>query len=43
MAENPNPNTICIRGKIGNKEFTVLVDGGSTHNFILREISVSTF
>lgn len=29
-----HPQTLCVDGKIKNKLITVLIDGGSTHNFI---------
>ncbi|KAG2689172.1 hypothetical protein I3760_09G128300 [Carya illinoinensis] len=29
-----NPKTMRIRGKIGNQSVTILIDSGSTHNFL---------
>ncbi|KAJ0089041.1 hypothetical protein Patl1_33287 [Pistacia atlantica] len=37
-----HPQTIRVLGKLKNKHVTVLIDGGSTHNFIDRAI-VSKF
>jgi len=34
MARTNHPQTLRMTGKIRNKEVTVLIDGGSTHNFI---------
>lgn len=34
MARTKHPQTIRILGKLKNKEVTILIDGGSTHNFI---------
>lgn len=32
--DNIDPRTLRIHGNIHSKELTILVDGGSTHNFI---------
>ena len=37
-----HPQTICVLGKLKNKNVTVLIDGGSTHNFIDKAL-VSRF
>ena len=29
-----HPQTMRITGKLGNKSVTILIDGGSTHNFL---------
>lgn len=42
MAGTKHPQTIRVSGKLKNKEVTVLIDGGSTHNFIDQSI-VSKF
>jgi hypothetical protein len=34
LAGTNHPQTFRVIGKVGNKEVTVLIDGGSTHNFI---------
>nr|TKS00522.1 hypothetical protein D5086_0000182490 [Populus alba] len=34
LARTNHPQTFRVIGKVGNKEVTVLIDGGSTHNFI---------
>ncbi|KAJ8751836.1 hypothetical protein K2173_026032 [Erythroxylum novogranatense] len=34
----PNPQTIRVKGKLKGKEVIVLIDGGSTHNFIEQGI-----
>ena len=34
MAGTTHPQTFRVIGKIGNKDITVLIDGGITHNFI---------
>ncbi|KAL5807034.1 hypothetical protein ACOSQ3_029918 [Xanthoceras sorbifolium] len=38
MAGTTHPQTLRVTGKIKNKEVTVLIDGGSTHNFMDQEI-----
>lgn len=30
----PNFHTMKVHGRVGNKEFSILMDGGSSHNFI---------
>lgn len=42
MARKKHPQTIRLLGKLKNKEVTILIDGGSTHNFIDQSI-VSKF
>lgn len=42
MAGTEHPQTIRVPGKLKNKEVIVLIDGGSTHNFIDQSI-VSKF
>lgn len=39
IAGTNHPQTIRLIGKMGNKEITVLVDGGSTHNFIDQSVA----
>ncbi|KAI9197976.1 hypothetical protein LWI28_007868 [Acer negundo] len=34
MAETTHPQTFHINGKVKNKDITILIDGGSTHNFV---------
>jgi hypothetical protein len=34
LAGTAHPQTFRVTGKVGNKELIVLIDGGSTHNFI---------
>ena len=34
LAGTTHPQTFQVIGKVGNKALTVLIDGGSTHNFI---------
>ena len=34
LAGTNHPQTFRVIGKVGNKDVTVLIDGGSTHNFI---------
>lgn len=33
-----SPKTIKIKGEIRGREIVVLIDGGATHNFILKEV-----
>lgn len=33
------PQTICLLGHIGNHPVNILVDGGSTHNFIQDRVA----
>ncbi|KAH9699581.1 hypothetical protein KPL71_024420 [Citrus sinensis] len=42
IAGTTHPQTIRVQGKLKNKDVTVLIDGGSTHNFIDQAI-VSKF
>ncbi|XP_011027642.1 PREDICTED: transposon Ty3-G Gag-Pol polyprotein [Populus euphratica] len=42
IAGTEHPQTIRVLGKLKNKDVTVLIDGGSTHNFIDQSI-VSQF
>ena len=42
IARTEHPQTIRVLGKLKNKDVTVLIDGGSTHNFIDQSI-VSQF
>ena len=42
IAGAEHPQTIHVLGRLGNKDVTVLIDGGSTHNFIDQAI-VSRF
>ncbi|KAH9779621.1 hypothetical protein KPL71_007762 [Citrus sinensis] len=42
MAGTEHPQNLRVSGKLKNKEVTVLIDGGSTHNFIDQSI-VSKF
>lgn len=34
IARTSHPQTIQVLGKLKNKELMILIDGGSTHNFI---------
>lgn len=34
MAEPRNPQSFCIKGEINKQQIQVLIDGGSTNNFI---------
>lgn len=38
ISRSSRPQTIRVLGKLGNKTVTVLIDGGSTHNFIDQAI-----
>lgn len=38
IAGTSHPQTIRVLGKLQNKDFMVLIDGGSTHNFIDQSI-----
>jgi hypothetical protein len=38
LAGTAHPQTFRVIGKVGNKELTVLIDGGSTHNFIDQSV-----
>jgi hypothetical protein len=38
LAGMTHPQTFRVIGKVGNKDLTVLIDGGSTHNFIDQAI-----
>lgn len=38
MAGTNHPQTIRLLGKIRNNPITVLIDGGSTHNFIDQQV-----
>nr|TKR98413.1 hypothetical protein D5086_0000203280 [Populus alba] len=42
ITRTEHPQTICVIQKLKNKDVTVLIDGGSTHNFIDQSI-VSQF
>ena len=42
MSGANHPQTICVISRLKNKEVTVLIDGGGTHNFIDQSI-VSNF
>lgn len=34
LAGQSNPRSLCLYGEVGNHKFQVLIDSGSTHNFI---------
>lgn len=42
IAGTEHPQTICVLGKLKNKDVMVLIDGDNTHNFIDQSI-VSKF
>ncbi|XP_011000836.1 PREDICTED: uncharacterized protein LOC105108282 [Populus euphratica] len=39
LAGTTHPQTFRVIGKVGNKDLTVLIDGGSTHNFIDQAVA----
>lgn len=39
ITNTPNPKTIRLRGRIGDKMVIILVDLGSTHNFLDHSIA----
>ena len=41
IAGTEHPQTIRVLGKLKNKNVVVLIDGGSTHNFIDHAMSLS--
>jgi hypothetical protein len=38
LAGTAQPQTFRVTGKVGNKELIMLIDGGSTHNFIDQSV-----
>lgn len=41
MVGQSNPKTLCLKGKIQNQNITILIVGGSTHNFL--QVRVAKF
>ena len=39
LAEQISPRTIRVKGKIGNHYIQILIDSGSTHNFVQEKIA----
>ena len=43
MARTHHTQTMRVEGKLKNKIITVLIDGGSTHNFIDQSIAMKFY
>lgn len=39
LSSSPAPETFRIYGQIGNSQVTILIDGGSTHNFVQSRVA----
>ncbi|CAN6474425.1 unnamed protein product [Victoria cruziana] len=42
MAGNPTPNSMRVKGKMGGKDVTILIDTGATHSFVSTEVAKSS-
>lgn len=39
LAGTFNPRTLCLKGSVRGRELTILIDSGSTHNFIQDSVA----